>query len=231
MKTFNIFYSWQSDISQNNTIIHVCLESAIRKIIGLDFKYNIDRDTLNSKGTPDIPNTVFRKISDDTDIFIADITIINKRFRTNKNNLKLTPNPNVLLELGFAANAIQWENIICVMNEAFGTPDELPFDMKYRKPLTFNVSEYSSDLATEKEKLINEFEKTIRSLNPNEKRYRLRETEKILVSDNWQSIGKNSIESENWGHSLSLMKSIIFLNSHLRVKLNLLLVIGPASCI
>lgn len=202
MYIYNIFYSWQSDIKQNDLFVQECLENAIHNIKSLDTKFKIDRDTLNKKGTPDIPNTVFNKIADEIDIFISDITIINKQHQLIVNNLRLTPNPNVLLELGFAASAILWDNIICVMNIAYGIPDELPFDLRYRKPLQFNLPEDCDNktVKSEMEKLTEEFEKTIRSLNPNEKKYRLRETAKVLVSNEWQSIGKSSNDIEDWGN-------------------------------
>ena len=202
MKTYNIFYSWQSDITQNDQFIATCLDDAIKNIQSKDTEFKIDRDTLNKNGTPDIPNTVFNKIADEIDIFVSDISIINKKHKTIDNNLRLTPNPNVLLELGFAASAIQWENIVCVMNTAYGQPDELPFDMRYRKPIVFNVPE-SCDITTketEKRILTEEFEKTIRSLNPNEKHYRLRETAKVLVSNEWQSIGISSNDNKDYGN-------------------------------
>lgn len=202
MKTYNIFYSWQSDIKQNDLFVQDCLDAAIRNIKSADTEYKIDRDTLNKNGTPDIPNTVFNKIADEIDIFISDISIINKKHRTSENNLRLTPNPNVLIELGFAASAILWDNIICVMNVAYGQPDELPFDMRYRKPILFNIPEDCDDKTKESEieKLTEEFEKTIRSLNPNEKKYRLRETAKVLVSNEWQSIGASSNDNKDWGN-------------------------------
>jgi len=202
MKTYNIFYSWQSDIKQNDTFVQSCLTAAIEKINSTDTEYKIDRDTLNKNGTPDIPNTVFNKISDEIDIFVSDISIINKKHKTNGNNLRLTANPNVLLELGYAASAILWENIICVFNTAYGQPDELPFDMRYRKPILFYLPEScnSTTEECEKNKLIEEFEKTIRSLNPNEKKYRLRETAKVLISNQWQSIGITSNDNKDYGN-------------------------------
>lgn len=202
MRTYNIFYSWQSDIKQNDKFVQDCIADAIKNINSTDSEYKIDRDTLNKNGTPDIPNTVFNKIADEIDIFISDISIINKKHRTTSNNLRLTPNPNVLLELGFAASAILWDNIICVMNIAYGLPDELPFDMRYRKPITFDIPEGCDNgvLEAEKKKLTEEFEKTIRSLNPNEKKYRLRETSKVLVSNDWQSIGDRSNDDKNYGN-------------------------------
>jgi hypothetical protein len=115
--------------------------------------------------------------------------------------LRLTPNPNVLLELGFAASTIGWENIICVINTAYGKPSELPFDIKFRKPLEYELPEENRTTVKEEQemKLIDEFTKTLLSLNPNEKKYRLRETAKVLVSNEWVSIGDTSIDNRDWG--------------------------------
>ncbi len=204
MKTYNIFYSWQSDIESNDRFIEDCLKEAIETIKAdpnINAQFKIDRDTMNENGTPDIPNTVFNKISDQTDIFLSDITIINKKFWTNDNKIRLTPNPNVLLELGFAASTIGWENILCVINTAYGKPSELPFDIKFRKPLEYCLAEsYNTEQEDlEREKLTSEFKATILSLNPNEKKYRLRETAKVLESNEWISIGDTSIDNQDWG--------------------------------
>jgi len=178
------------------------LMSPFKILIALTPNIKLTETHLIKMDTPDIPNTVFNKIADEIDIFISDITIINKKHPTSANNLRLTPNPNVLLELGFAASAILWDNIICVMNIAYGLPNELPFDMRYRKPINFNVPQDCDNKTkeSEKEKLTEEFEKTIRSLNPNEKKYRLRETAKVLVSNKWQSIGVSSNDNKDWGN-------------------------------
>src|SRR5688572_17335170 len=55
---------------------------------------------------------------------------------------KRTPNPNVLLETGYAAHCMGWDRVILVMNthKQFGPPEDLPFDLKNRRfPLTYTL--------------------------------------------------------------------------------------------
>lgn len=136
-----VFYSWQSDLpnSTNRGFIEECLKKAIKNLKSdYSIEFNLDRDTFNEAGTPDIVNTIFKKI-EKSKIFIADISIINATSNDRK-----TPNPNVLLELGYAAKTLNWEKIICVFNTAYGKIEELPFDLRFRRPLTFHLSQSES---------------------------------------------------------------------------------------
>ncbi len=54
---------------------------------------------------------------------------------------KAMPNPNVLLELGYAAAKLGWDRLVLVMNTNYGHPEELPFDLRNRRfPLTFKIA-------------------------------------------------------------------------------------------
>ena len=128
-----VFYSWQSDLpsSTNRNYIEACINEAIYKINRNDdyiVDLNLDRDTKGIAGTPDIVNSIFKKI-DKCDIFIADISIIN-----NLSEGRKTPNPNVLLELGYASKVLGWDEIICLFNTSYGKIEELPFDLRFRRP-------------------------------------------------------------------------------------------------
>src|SRR4030065_207825 len=99
-----VFYSWQSDLpnSVNRGFIQDVLENVATKITAdntIDIEPVIDRDTKGVAGAPDIASTIFAKISS-ADVFVADISIINKQ-----NGGRQTPNPNVLIELGYALKA------------------------------------------------------------------------------------------------------------------------------
>jgi hypothetical protein len=59
-----------------------------------------------------------------------------------------TPNPNVLLELGYAISQLGWDRILLVENTAFGSPERLPFDLRARR-----VVSYSSTDAIEKSEI------------------------------------------------------------------------------
>lgn len=135
-----IFYSWQSDLpnNKNRGLIGDCLEKAAKNIYKKNkyiTEYIIDSDSRDETGTPDIVKNIFSKI-DVCDIFVADISIINKGSSERK-----TSNPNVLIELGYATSVIGWENIICVFNDDYGKKEELPFDIRFRKPLSYNTAD------------------------------------------------------------------------------------------
>jgi hypothetical protein len=138
MKNF-IFYSWQSDLpnSTNRGFIESCLSLAIKNLSNSkDFHLdlNLDRDTKEELGTPDIVNTIFKKI-ERAKFFVADISIINPSSEDRK-----TPNPNVLLELGYASKVLGWERIICIFNSDYGTYEDLPFDLKFRRHISYSLN-------------------------------------------------------------------------------------------
>jgi hypothetical protein len=47
---------------------------------------------------------------------------------------KLVPNPNVMLEYGYALCSKSHSVMIPVMNTAYGPAEQLPFDMKHPPP-------------------------------------------------------------------------------------------------
>ncbi len=112
----NIFYSWQSDLPEENNKAYIgsCLHKALSKIKedkNFSLEYVIDRATSKRIGTIDIAQTIFNKINT-AKLFVADVSIINHQSRKNRK----TPNPNVLIELGYAVRTIGWENVICIFN-------------------------------------------------------------------------------------------------------------------
>ena len=66
---------------------------------------------------------------------------------------RLTPNPNVLIELGYAVKALGAQKIILVMNSAFASPEQLPFDLRMRRVITYCMPRESEERATERKKL------------------------------------------------------------------------------
>lgn len=136
-----IFYSWQSDLSKDlcQSAIRQSIRSAINKIEAeqSDQHLFLDEATRNKPGSPNIPQSIFEKISA-SDIFICDLTTINEDYDTGKK----TPNPNVLIELGFAIAHLGWGRIIMVCNTNYGTfPNDLPFDIDRHRATPFMVSE------------------------------------------------------------------------------------------
>jgi hypothetical protein len=134
-----VFFSWQSDLSNtsNRNFIEDCIKKAIKEMkqkSRYQLILSLDRDTTNTQGTPDIANTIFEKI-DKACFFIADISLINGSSR----KYKKTPNPNVLLELGYAVHKLGWERVICLFNTDFGKLSDLPFDLRNRRIITYQT--------------------------------------------------------------------------------------------
>jgi len=139
-----IFYSWQSDLpgSQTRNLIQDSIDTAV-KAMRDTVEIIADRDTKGEFGSPDIVQTIFSKI-DECDIFIADVSIINKYYPIDDHGnpvteIKTSPNPNVLLELGYAAHALGWENIICIINVDYGGIEDLPFDIRQRRLTPYSL--------------------------------------------------------------------------------------------
>jgi hypothetical protein len=144
--TIRIFYSWQTDIDSklNRNFIEDALEKAVKKL-GKDVEIQealreetieIDKDTKGVPGTPPIVETIFNKISA-CGIFLPDLTFVGK-----SEDGRLLPNPNVLIEYGWALKELSHSRIVAVMNTAFGEPTSvnMPFDMRHlRNPLTYHL--------------------------------------------------------------------------------------------
>lgn len=137
-----IFYSWQSDIDGrfNRNFIKDCLERAIKQLnqeLEIEDALRLDHDTKGVEGSPDIASTILEKV-EECDIFVGDISFIAKSMKD-----KYCPNPNVLIELGYALNCLSDTRVINVMNSTFGKPDNnLPFDLIHKRwPIQYELNE------------------------------------------------------------------------------------------
>lgn len=140
---FIVFFSWQSDEKQNKTIIRRSIMTAckaIEKNNGYSFVY--DESTRDVPGSPDIPSTVFEKIRN-CDIFVADITPIAQR------DGKAIPNPNVLVELGYALQCHGNERIITVLSKGDYKDYQLPFDINHFRHGNFDNTKNTCNLEFE----------------------------------------------------------------------------------
>ncbi len=147
-----VFYSWQSDLpnSTNRSFIQRALEKAARSI-GADDTVKvepvIDRDTAGVPGSPDIAATILQKI-DDCEVFVCDISIVNARSRKRP-----TPNPNVLIELGYALKSLGWSRIVMVFNLAEAPIEKLPFDLRLKRVITYKSRARETDRVPERQRL------------------------------------------------------------------------------
>jgi len=127
---YNVFYAWQSDLPRKLTrdLIREATAAAIHRIsieVSLADSPRLDSDTENVAGAPDIANTIYGKILA-ADIFLADLSIVGRTVPLDANKKsKALPNPNVLLELGYAAAKLGWDR----------PPDSLDLGRQRRAPL------------------------------------------------------------------------------------------------
>lgn len=135
-----IFFAWQLDTpsDQNKKFIWQALQGAAASIgegAHPEMAPRPEMDTQGVTGAPNIVQTIFKRINA-CSVFVADLTFVGVTDRGRK-----VSNPNVLLELGFAARAIGWERTVLVLNEAFGDTSELPFDIQqHRWPIRYRLS-------------------------------------------------------------------------------------------
>ncbi len=137
---YTIFYSWQSDLPNNTN--RGFIESVLRKSIqsiqkseAYELEPSLDRDTQGIPGSPNITQAIIEKIKL-ADAFVADISVVTGD--KNKEQ-RLSPNPNVLLELGYAIALLGWEKIILFCNEVYGTDEDLPFDIRQHRRISYKL--------------------------------------------------------------------------------------------
>jgi len=178
----NIFFSWQSDLSlkNNKNFIEECIKTALQEFNAennflVDLK--LDKDTTGEPGNPEIINVILNKI-DNSRIFICDLSIINQNYQGRK-----TPNPNVIFELGYAIKSLGWERIICIANQEFGLSEDMPFDVKHRRLLLYNLS--TKDKNNEKRKIVDAIKLNISILK-----------ERGLLHDELDDYFKRDIDTE-----------------------------------
>ena len=160
-----IFYSWQSDLDNgtNRNLVEDVLKRVLKALKRDDsdaIEPVLDRDTSGLAGSPDIANSILAKIAM-ADVFVADVSIIN-----SGTSNRPTPNPNVLIELGYASSQLGWDRIVLVQNTAFGGPDSLPFDLRGRRVITYNCDPGSRDRGETRGLLQGRMEAALRAAMP-----------------------------------------------------------------
>jgi nucleoside 2-deoxyribosyltransferase len=133
--TLTIFYSWQSNLRRNRNFLNTALEKALKTLNKDDPSRHLELDegARNTPGAQNIAETILRKI-DRAAVFVADVTLV-------ASTPDYIPNPNVMLETGYALARLGPHRVITVVNEAYGDVEQLPFDLSYRHALTYTWSE------------------------------------------------------------------------------------------
>jgi hypothetical protein len=157
-----VFYSWQSDLpnSTNRRFIQAALEKAAKEIANDSSNDDvpiIDRVTQDVPGAPHIARTILEKVAA-ADVFVADVSIIQ-----GKGGPRPTPNPNVLIELGYALCSLGDARIVLLMNDAYGGPEDLPFDLSHHRVMRYNMNDGVTDRSAERLSLQRKLESAIRA--------------------------------------------------------------------
>lgn len=161
MPVSRVFWSWQSDTDERVTR-HLIRESLVEALQTLSASLDpaerpeLDHDTRDVPGTPDIVATIFTKI-ENASVFVADVTPI-----ARSPGGKQIANPNVLIELGYAKHTLTTERVVLVWNTAFyeSKPEDLPFDLRGRRgPVSYRLPSGASkaDLRSAREDLAKSF--------------------------------------------------------------------------
>lgn len=101
-------------------------------------------------GSPPIVDTILQKVRECA-VFVADLTFVGKPCQF--------PNPNVLIEYGYALRCHSHDRLVGIINTAYGKPDaeSLPFDLRHlRWPITYHLGDDSAGSSKEEqlEKLV-----------------------------------------------------------------------------
>jgi len=138
-----IFFSWQSDLPEDTN--HYAIKDCIKKATkGTNLSY--DEATRGTSGCVNILDKILEKIPI-ADIFVCDITTVGRipksKYCPNSKS-RPTPNPNVLLELGYAIANLGLERIILVYNQKYANKrisaySDLPFDIPKHRIIGYKV--------------------------------------------------------------------------------------------
>ena len=138
-----VFYSWQSDLPSktNRGLIRDALEGACKDLsAGLEEPVRVDSDTQGVPGAVDIAATIFEKI-EKADVFVADVSIIGTAKLKDEEKGRPVPNPNVMIELGYAKRALGVNRVVMVCNTAYGEIERLPFDIRGKSVMAYSFQE------------------------------------------------------------------------------------------
>lgn len=139
MAPIRIFYSWQSDRERNvcARFIQLAMQATLEALQpNFAEELVLDSDTAGVAGTPPVSETILKKIRN-CDIFVADVSFVGTTPQG-----KCLPNPNVMTEFGYARGMLADGQQLLVMNTAFGSERDLPFDLAHlRHPLAYNLAE------------------------------------------------------------------------------------------
>jgi hypothetical protein len=144
MKT--IFFSWQSDIPPVRNKLQKALRIVVKDLgnsLEEADRPELDSDTRGTYGSEQILATILSKI-EACILFVADVTPI---ISTDK---KMIPNPNVMIELGYALRAKGPRTrlyVFCRDSQVEVDIEKMPFDIRVNQLFGFGIKETPTDIA------------------------------------------------------------------------------------
>lgn len=171
-----VFYAWQSDSPSNlnRGFIEQALREALKRLHLDAVLEPASRDVSAEphEDTPSLVETFLKKI-DECAIFIADLTLVSLpkgALTTVTSSPRHSPNPNVLIEFGYALRTHTQDQLIGIANTAYGFPDaaSLPFYLRHLcSPITYHLSNPgSSDKNGQLENLVRTLVRAIGAIIP-----------------------------------------------------------------
>lgn len=177
-----VFYSWQSDNPKDRQFLLECLKIAVENT-----EYEIDSAVRDATGAVDISKDILGRI-DLADLVVAEISLIN----TDSNYKRLTPNPNVMFEVGYAVSRDKnLKGVILVANKLTTKDTNLPFDVRNRLTV---YEDFSND---KKQELADELKRIITSTESRLVNNSVEETPYIYVGERGHSNGKLMLKFHN----------------------------------
>ena len=130
-----VFFSWQSDIPRNHSLIKSGLEKACKKLstqLGCQVIY--DESLRGVPGSPRIEDVVIRKIQE-CDVFVADLTHVIAL------GDKQMPNSNVIYELGRAEEKHVSQQIVKLVDKKKSDVGKSPFDVSHSAIIPIDIED------------------------------------------------------------------------------------------
>jgi len=92
-----------------------------------------------------------------------------------------------MYELGLAAESVGWSNIILLFNKNYGTFDDLPFDIKIRRAIQFELNKKGKNKNTNTNELINDLTIATKTCLNKGPKLRLKEIVSALNKSEWEA--------------------------------------------
>lgn len=164
-----VFWSWQSD--HPGRVSRFFVRDALKEAIAAinaeneveepEREVKLDQDRQGVPGSPDLAATILAKI-DASAAFVADVTPVGKT-----SDGKSLINSNVAIELGYALKSVGDAVVLMVLNQAFGTRDDLPFDLQHKAgPIVYKLEPGASkeDVERAKKALVGSLRSQLRDI-------------------------------------------------------------------